>query len=87
MTHYTKFGVIVDFECARARIYSHSSCYDGYLKYDYYQPRPSATCLKGFKPVLPLGWQISDYALDQMKSSLDSIRPKLNEILGKIPHK
>ena len=60
---------------------------DGYLKYDYYQLRPSATCLNGFKPVLPLGWQISDYALDQMKSSLDSIRPELNEILEKIPHK
>ena len=60
---------------------------DGYpRKYDYYQLRPSATCLKGFKPVLPLGWQISDYALDQMKSSLDSIRPELNEILKKIPH-
>src|SRR5579863_2072846 len=59
---------------------------EGYLKYSYYPLRPSATCLNGFKPVLPLGWQISDYALEQMKSSLDSIRPKLNEILGKIPH-
>jgi len=60
---------------------------DGYLKNDYYELRPSATCLNGFKPALPLGWQIADYARDQMKSSLDSIRLKLNKILQKIPHK
>ena len=36
----------------------------------YFELRPTATCVDGFKPVLPLGWQISDRALTGMIQSL-----------------
>ena len=36
----------------------------------FFELRPTATCVDGFKPVLPLGWQISDRALTGMINSL-----------------
>lgn len=36
----------------------------------YFELRPTAACVDGFKPVLPLGWQISDHALTSMIQSL-----------------
>jgi hypothetical protein len=36
----------------------------------YFELRPTANCVDGFKPVLPLGWQISDRALTGMMKSL-----------------
>lgn len=54
---------------------------DNYFHYQYDQLRPSALCISNFKPVLPLGWQISDYALTQMRSSLDSTKPALDSIV------
>jgi hypothetical protein len=54
---------------------------DAYYHYHYYQLRPVGVCVDNFKPVLPLGWQISDYALDQMESSLDTIKPNLDAII------
>jgi len=54
----------------------------GWIRYQYYQFRPSAQCVDEFKPVLPLGWQISGYALDQMKKSLGNTDPGLDSILG-----
>ena len=36
----------------------------------YFELRPTATCVDGFRPVLPLGWQISDRALTGMINSL-----------------
>ncbi len=54
---------------------------DAYYHYHYYQLRPVGICVDNFKPVLPLGWQISDYALDQMESGLDTIKPGLDAII------
>jgi hypothetical protein len=54
---------------------------DAYYHHHYYQLRPVGVCVDNFKPVLPLGWQISDYALDQMESSLDTIKPNLDAII------
>jgi hypothetical protein len=36
----------------------------------YFELRPTATCVDGFRPVLPLGWQISDRAIAGMIQSL-----------------
>jgi hypothetical protein len=36
----------------------------------YFELRPTATCVGGIKPTLPLGWQISDNALSAMVQSL-----------------
>ena len=58
----------------------------GYIHYNYYQLRPSALCVENFKPVLPLGWQISDYALGQMINSLDSTKPSLQYIAEMVRH-
>jgi hypothetical protein len=50
----------------------------------YFELRPTATCVDNFKPVLPLGWQISDRALTGMIFSLSSPssdnRSKLHDI-------
>ncbi len=54
---------------------------ENYFHYQYDQLRPSALCIDNFKPVLPLGWQISDYALNQMEASLDSTKPSLESIV------
>ncbi len=40
----------------------------------YFELRPTSTCVDNFKPVLPLGWQISDRALTGMIVSLSSAR-------------
>ncbi len=62
---------------------------DNYFHYQYYQLRPSDLCIDNFKPVLPLGWQISDYALNQMEESLDSPKTNLESIvkLVRLPKK
>ncbi len=36
----------------------------------FFELRPTPTCVDGFRPVLPLGWQISDRALTGMINSL-----------------
>jgi len=50
----------------------------------YFELRPTSTCVDNFKPVLPLGWQISDRALAGMIASLSSAENdnhvNLNEI-------
>jgi hypothetical protein len=56
----------------------------GYIRYQYFQLRPVAGCVENFKPILPLGWQISDYALRDMRQSLDSIQPDLKLITDKV---
>jgi hypothetical protein len=55
-----------------------------YLHYQYFQLRPVAGCVEDFKPPLPLGWQISDYALIDMRQSLDSIEKTIQIITHKI---
>ena len=60
---------------------------EGYFHYHYFQLRPSALCIDSFKPVLPLGWQISDYALIQMRKSLETTNPSLPSIVGIIRKK
>jgi hypothetical protein len=52
----------------------------GHFGYHRIAPTLPASAIKGAWPVYPLGWQISDAALKQMKRSLDS-NPGIAEII------
>ncbi len=49
--------------------------------YSYFQVRPLGVTVDGIRPVLPLGWQISDYALRQISQSIDSQKVKLTSLV------